>query len=599
MLTADVDIDKDNPDRILVRSNFHAKDSIKAVPGARWDTTRRVWTVPKSWTACLALRTEFGEGLTVQPALKDWASKTSAEKKVLASWRGLVDTDSDVLPPDSMPSRPGFEGLFGHQKVDALAIARARRYLLLNETGTGKSRSALAGLAMIEEAGDDVFPLMIVAPKSMLITWSREVEGFFPGKDVRVCQATPSKMRDLLKPGGDVYVVSWDSVRQYSRLSPYGNTKLLDDEKLDKELQAIGFTSAIVDEIHRGKNGEAKRTRAIWAATKTCTNVIGLTGTPVQDTPQDLWALLRTIAPDEYPTKSAYVERFLQVSWNHWGGRDITGLREDTSGEFFSNFDAVSRRVTKDMSLDLPEKVYSTRWVELPAKLRKAYDSMQNTLIAELEESTMASENVLERQIRLLQLANSWGEVDEDGKFTMLAPSPKIDAFMEDIAEGDFGENQVVVFSDSRQLVDLLEIQMRKKKQTFVSITGAVTGEERQEAIDRFQSGEVQFCLVTRAGGEGVTLTAASTMVRLVRSWSHTIHRQAEDRVHRIGSEIHDQITYIDYVTDDTVECAQLVKLNAKEERAQEILRDRELLEILKKTRDDAKIKVETRKKIT
>ncbi len=286
--------------------------------------------------------------------------------------------------------------------------------------------------------------------------------------------------------------------------------------------------------------------------------VIGLTGTPVQDTPEDLWAVLRLLFPHEYGTKTPFIERFVQVEWNQWGGRDITGLREDNREEFFKNFDAIHRRITKEMCLDLPEKVYQTRWVTLPPKFRKAYESMQEDLFAELDDGgSVAAENILTRSNRLIQLANAWGETGADGAYRMQLPSPKIEAFLDDIKEGDFDGQQVVVFSESRQLIDLLAEELLKKKLTHTSITGSVTGDDRQAAIDIFQHGDVQFCLLTRAGGEGVTLTAASTMVRLVRPWSHTVHTQVEDRVHRIGSERHQQITYIDYITDDTVECAQ------------------------------------------
>lgn len=579
MLQADAEIHETRRDRIAVNTTYHLKDSVKAVPGARWDTKEKIWTVPLSWTACLALRAEFGDGLNVGHELREWAKKESEKKVHLASLRPVM-TPTEL--PD-LPELPGFNDLFDHQRVDAYAISKAERYILLNETGTGKSRSALAGLSLLADQGADIFPMLVVAPKSMLITWSREVEGFFPGADVRVCQGTPSHVRKQIEPGGDVYAISWNSLRMYSRQAPYGNTALKPEDKNDKELQAIGFKSAIMDEVHRGKNGEAQCTRAAWAATQTCEYVVGLTGTPVQESPEDLWALLRLIAPHEYPTKTSYMERWVKTDYNMWGGREVVGLLPERTDEFFKNFDARTRRVTKEMSLDLPDKIYSTRWVELPSKLRKAYNQMHNSLVAELEDSTLAAENVLTRATRLLQLSNAWGDVDEDGKYTMQLPSPKIEAFMDDIKEGDYDGQQVVVFSDSAQLVNLLEVAMRKKKLTFTKITGAVTGEDRQIAIDEFQRGDAQFCLITRAAGEGVTLTAASTMVRLIRPWSYTVYTQAEDRVHRIGSERHEVINYIDYVTERTVEEVQLVRLNSKEARAQEVLRDRDLLDLLKK----------------
>ena len=90
------------------------------------------------------------------------------------------------------------------------------------------------------------------------------------------------------------------------------------------------------------------------------------------------------------------------------------------------------------------------------------------------------------------------------------------------------------------------------------------------------------FILLTKAGGEGITLTAASVMVRLARPWSKIDYDQAEDRVHRIGSEKHDSILYIDYMTEDTIEEGQIARLNSKTARAQEVLQDAELLAMLK-----------------
>ena len=567
-----------------MRSSFHARDSIKAVPGARWNAKERVWTVPQTWPACLALRTEFGEDLTIGPELRAWASDESVLKRQLIAMRTLMESDSEIGA-----GLPNFDKLFPHQRVDAELIFLARRYLVLNETGTGKTWSALAGLSLLDQIeGETVFPLLIVAPKSMVITWSREVEGFFPGKDVRVCQGTPSKIKKALEPGGDIYCIGWDSVRTYSRHAPFGDTKIADKDKVDKELQQIPFVSAIVDEAHRGQSGQAQRTRAVWSATAPCENVIGLTGTPMQDTLEDLWGVLRLVVPDEYPGKTAYLERFADIEQNYWGGRDINGLNPRTKSEFFANFDARSRRVTKEMALDLPPKMHELRWVEMPPKIRKAYRDMEEKLVAELETTTMAAENVLVRASRLLQLANSWGDVDPDGVFWMEEPSPKLDAFMTDVLDGDFDGQRVAVFSESRQLVELLIERMRKKKLKYVAIHGGVTGDERQEAIDTFQNGDAQFCILTRAGGEGITLTAASTMVRLVRPWSYIVHRQVEDRVHRIGSEQHETITYIDYVMQDTVEEGQFVTLNSKAERAEEVLRDKALLEMIRTRIDEA-----------
>jgi SNF2 family DNA or RNA helicase len=574
---ASVDLDPEHASKLVVESDFRLKDRVKAVPGARWDIERRVWTVPRTWPACIALRAEVGTSLKIGDDLRAWAEDERDRKQASLELRNQLESTSDV------PDIPGFDDLFPYQFVGAELINTARRYLVMDETGTGKTRTALAGLALIEQDGEPVFPLLIVAPKSVLPSWEREIPAFFPDAVINVCSGSPTKMKKLMEPGADVYIIGYQSLRSYSRLAPYGSVKMTEDQKTDKQLQALNFVSVIADEAHRTKSPKSQQTRALWMAAKDANNRIALTGTPIQDTSEDLWAILHFVNPEEYPSKTAYVNRYLQVDWNRWGGRDVVGLNPITSKEFFTNFDAMSRRVTKEAALPfLPPKMYEIKWVTLPAKLRKSYNSMRDVLVAELETTTMSAANVLEKAGRLVQLANASGDIDEDGKFHMTLPSPKIEAFMEDIDNGDFEGQSVVVFSDSRQLIDLLAEEMTKKGLEFVQVTGSVTGDDRQAAIDRFQAGEVPFILLTRAGGEGITLTAASTMVRLVRPWSLTVHLQSEDRVHRIGSEKHTSITYVDYITEDTVEETQLLRLNGKKGRAEEVLRDSELLDLLK-----------------
>lgn len=576
-LTATADIHPDYPDVITVDCTFHVKDVVKRVPGARWSNTRRTWSVPLSWGSCLALRTEFGSELVVGPMLKDWAADKRVHQDTMTALRTSLEPSDEFEAGDE----PGWADLFPYQCVGSELVRLSNgRYFILDETGCGKSRTALAGVAKLE----DPFPMMIVAPKSMLRTWEKEAHMFFgPGTlDVRVIAGTPKQRTTALEPGGHIYVVSYSTLRQHSRLSGYGKAKLTEAQREPKELNAIDFRTVLVDEAHRAKNPTAAQTRALWAAAGNAPYRIAMTGTPIQENAEDLWALLHFVEPDVFTSKSAYADRYLNMEWNRWGGRDVTGLKPGTRDEFFAVFDAMSRRVTKDAALPfLPPKLFEVRWVELPPKLRKAYNSMQKDLIAELETTTLAASSVLERAGRLLQLANSSGEVDADGVYHMTLPSPKVESFLDDLAAGDFGDQSVVVFSDSRQLVDLLSSELDRLGYDHLAITGDVTGDDRQEAMDKFQAGEVKLLLLTRAGGEGITLTKASTMVRLVRSWSHTVHRQSEDRVHRIGSEQHSSVTYVDYVVADTVEEGQLIRLNSKEAAAQEVLRDRDLLNIL------------------
>jgi SNF2 family DNA or RNA helicase len=120
---------------------------------------------------------------------------------------------------------------------------------------------------------------------------------------------------------------------------------------------------------------------------------------------------------------------------------------------------------------------------------------------------------------------------------------------------------------------------MTKKGIQHGLITGAQDEDERQRAIDDFQSGRTKWILFTaQAGGVGVTLTAARRLVMLQRPWSLVDYKQAMDRVHRIGSEIHDSVIITDYVTEGTIEERVIQVLDRKSDSFEEVVRDREQL---------------------
>src|SRR5215471_8601325 len=347
-LTTTVDIDPLMPERIAVWSDYRLKEQTKAVPGAKWSPEHRRWTVPLSWPSCLALRAEFGSDLKIEPALREWATEQRDVKVELIALRTTLEPsrgspEFDIIYGLGVAKKPGFLPMFAYQHVGAYLIEQAGDYLLTDETGTGKSRTALAGLARLTYSGEDVFPMLIVAPKSMLYTWRDEVVNFFPLEHPRVVTGTPAKVRKALEPGGRVYIVSYDLLRRYTRLAPFPTVKLTEDEKREKELNALGIKAVIMDEIHRCKAPTSKQTRAFWYVAQAAKFRVGLTGTPLQDTPEDLWSVLHGLMPGEYQTKTSFVDRYLDQRLNMWGAREIRGVRPSYRDEFFANLDARMR----------------------------------------------------------------------------------------------------------------------------------------------------------------------------------------------------------------------------------------------------------------
>ena len=131
------------------------------------------------------------------------------------------------------------------------------------------------------------------------------------------------------------------------------------------------------------------------------------------------------------------------------------------------------------------------------------------------------------------------------------------------------------MFAQSRQMLELLAAELTARKLEFGMVTGSQSEDDRNQAVDDFQAGIHKYILVSiAAGGAGLTLTAADTMVFLQRSWSSVDMQQAYARADRLGSEIHQSIRIIHYITEGTVEEGQLDALADKDHKAEEILRD-------------------------
>jgi SNF2 family DNA or RNA helicase len=171
-------------------------------------------------------------------------------------------------------------------------------------------------------------------------------------------------------------------------------------------------------------------------------------------------------------------------------------------------------------------------------------------------------------------MSSAYGTTDDTtGMYHMLEPSPKLDVMMELLEEME--GRPLVICALSKQLINLAAARLEKLGVPHGLITGDVHELDRRRNLDQFQAGKLRALLVTiGAGGVGLTMTAADTILFLQRSWSLIQNLQMEDRVHRIGSEIHEAIHIIDVVAPDTVEEWQITRIHEKLKRLEEIRRD-------------------------
>jgi SNF2 family DNA or RNA helicase len=590
-----VDIDAQG-EHILISADWRYKELCKSLPGASWSASEQVWRVPLSWTTCLALRSTFRSDLEIKPTLGAWAAN---------------QLETRITPANNLRELETYEGdevLFPHQRAGVAFLATAKRALLADEPGLGKTAQAIRALKELNDRGEDVFPILIVCPNTLKNNWAREFARWWPDVTTQVIKGSAVQRKKQFEQPAQIFIINWESLRSHSRLSPYGSISLTrcracggQDEKISenrcevhlRELNNFKFKAVVADEIHRSKDPKSKQSRALWSASGTSEIRFALTGTPIANNVVDLWSILHWISPKDWPSKTKWIDRMVDVMLNAFGGMMVLGVKPQMQDEFYKSVNPYMRRMLKKVVLpNLPPVLKERRDVEMSTKQKKAYEQMRDLMISELESGdTLAAPSVLTQTIRLLQFASSYAtiavnEVTGEPRAVLDAPSCKIDALMDDIENGDFGDDSVAVSAVSKQLINLLSAELTKKKISHGLITGDQDEDERQKAIDDFQSGAIKWILFTaQAGGVGITLTSARRLIMLQRPWSLVDYKQVLDRVHRIGSEIHDSIVITDYVTEGTIEERVIQVLETKADNFEQIVKDKD--QLLKLLQDD------------
>ena len=596
-------------DRIVLVTEYRERELIKQVPGVKWATDEQLWWVPLSWAACCQLRGVFGTDLKVGTGLGAWA-KHELETRIRPCLALRTAEDAEELAM--------FTKLFPFQRAGAQMLRTARHALLGDDMGLGKTRQAIAAL---EAIGADAYPALVVVPSNTKFGWAAEFAELAPGRLVEIAGETAAKRKKAIDPVreglADVLIINYEALRWESRLAPYGTVRLDEKDKQEKGLNSIAWKSVIADEAHRVKDPRSKQTRALWWVSKDAEQRFALSGTPVANSPEDIWTLMRFVAPSEFPAKTRFIERYAQQSYSVYGFMEITGVKGETRDELFQILDPRFIRRTKEAVLpQLPEKIYSTRYVEMVAKQRKPYDEIRKDMVAHLDSGVLLTTNPLTKLIRLSQFASACGEfgdpafsvflngarvsgpfplyetaegalssfpgstIKDETPLLLEMPSCKVDALLE--IAGELGDQNALVFAESRQLIELAAKALVKDGYQVGQLTGAVPEADRMQAVQQFQAGRLKFLLATLgAGGEGLSFPGCTTAIFLQRSFSRIKNEQAEARIHGIGRgdlAMERGSEYIDIVTKDSVEAQVFAAMADKERIMEEIVRDKDTL---------------------
>ena len=539
-------------------------NTIAKIPGTRAVRGADRWLADPNWITLQAIGTELADldGFSASDAAANLIDQYLHHESVVREWK----TGEERVAEDR---------LYGYQHAGA-GLLQTGPFMLLDEMGTGKTVMALTAARHVGGA------VLVVAPNSMKHRWAREAATWYPEAASFVIEGSAAQKRKTLEDASNTWmnadrpvlvVVNWESLRTLTRLSHYGSTARADKEKEDGPLNEIDWNVVIADEAHRAKDPKSKQTRALWAVSQGARYRWALTGTPVLNTPGDLWAIGRFYDPATFgDARHKWHNYYVDFIETQWGPKDI-GLRRDRKKVFTAWFDLHTIRRTKDEVLDLPPITYQVRELEMAPKQKAAYNRMVTDMIALIDGEILAATDPLVLLGRLSQIASATPVVEDMEVVALDVPSNKITALLEIIDEMEEGK-QLAVFAQSRKLIELAASELARKGIDSVQITGAVDAFVRDMYVEKFQAGEVPVALCTMAAGsEGIDLYAADTAVFLQRSYSYGHSQQAESRIHRNGQEA-DRVTVIDLVSKYTVDEAVLSALQSKAGMSEDVLRD-------------------------
>ena len=446
-----------------------------------------------------------------------------------------------------------------------------KEYAYFMEMGTGKSKVLVDNIAMLYDKGR-INAALIIAPKGVYRNWySQEIPNHLPShiehKTV-LWTATTSKAKD--KEYQQLFKIDLDLHILIMNVEAFSTKKGL--EFATSFLNCHNSLMA-VDESTTIKTPSAKRTKAILNLGKVALYRRILTGSPVTKSPLDLYTQCGFL--DGYllgfDSYYAFRNRYAVMVERNFGGRRVQipkGYKR--LGELSDKLKPFSYRVLKEDCLDLPDKIYIKREVDLTDEQKSTYVTMKSAALAQLKGKMATAPHVLTQLMRLHQI--TCGHLKNDDDTITEIKNNRISSLIELLEEV---EGKVIIWAnyvyDINRIVKA--ISLKYGDDTIVQYYGAIPAEQRQKNIEKFQDPDspVRFFVGNpQTGGYGITLTAANNIIYYSNGYDLEKRLQSEDRAHRIGQK--KAVTYIDLIAPKTIDEKIVKALRKKINIATEIM---------------------------
>jgi len=442
---------------------------------------------------------------------------------------------------------------FRNQFVGLEWLNYFKAHALLWEMGTGKTRVAIEGFTLNNKKGE-VEKCLVVCPLSLVNKWVEEVEKWSNYSGIALKGTKKNKLQALNDDFYDFYIMSYDSVA--------GLRKELHNKVNNRWM-------IVADESQKIKNPHAKRTKELLSLGELTEYKMILTGTPVTQHAYDLFSQFLFLNGGR--SFGLNYDRFInKYFWrNGWKLFLNRGSAETISNKIYE----WSTRFRKEECVDIPEKLYVNRVIDLPMSNKIKYDEMVNYCITQIENSEKVTAPIILTQLLRLSQITSGFVVDSSEKIVDFETNPKLEALRDILEESNSNGNQLVVWSRFKHDIDRIYKLANEMKISCVKLYGDTKIDERTKNIKEFQDGKARILVGTQGtGGLGVDLTAANIVVFYSNDYSLMNRLQSEDRVHRAGQT--KKVTYIDIIAKETIDVGISKILKAKKNVADLITRD-------------------------
>ena len=371
---------------------------------------------------------------------------------------------------------------------------------------------------------------LIVCPTSLAYNWQDEFSKFASQIATQIISGTPQERADLMQQSADVpvWITTYPLIRK--------------DVDLYK---AQIFDACFIDEAQFIKNPTSLGAKAVKAVQ--AKHRFALTGTPIENTLSELWSIFDFVMPGFFGRYRQFEECYEKPILRDHDSVQMQKLRRKIRP-------FVLRRMKKEVLTELPDKIETRRMAEMGAKQRKIYESYLARIQMELagdEENTPGGNRmqVLAALTRLRQICCHPATFASNYH----GGSGKLDLLMEQLPDILEGGHSVIVFSQFTSMLSIIAHELKQRNIPFFYLAGSTSAQERKREVKEFNRGEVKVFLISlKAGGTGLNLTGADTVIHFDPWWNPAVEDQATDRAYRIGQK--KKVQVIKYVMKDSIE---------------------------------------------